>query len=134
MKHYASHHGIKSVPSEHTGLFLSPTQKLGSIGVQVRHRLTTHGLAMNITQEPLAWFDQVVACGLDDVKAVSVSGATGKLVGVDEEVGLVARELGKEFGRETVPLEQEDEEIYEVVREVERVAEAAGPWLTKPIL
>ena len=72
-QHVATAHHIPTTPSEHTGLFVSPTSKMGSIGVQVRHRLTTHGLALNITREPLAWFDQVVACGLVGVRQTSIS-------------------------------------------------------------
>lgn len=134
MKRFAeSGHGLKTHASEHTGVFLSPTQKLGSIGVQVRHRLTTHGLALNVTQEPITWFDQVVACGLDDVKAVSLEGASEKELVLEEEVEDLAVELGKEFKRELVRLEEGDEEIYQAVREVEKVAEAAGKWLSRPI-
>lgn len=133
-RHASATHGLTPQSSEHTGVFLSDTQKLGSIGVQVRHRLTTHGLAINITQEPIAWFDQVVACGLDDVKAVSIAGASGKEVNVDEEVYKLAQELGTEFARELVPLVQADEEIYRVVRGVEDIAVQAGPWLPKPLV
>ncbi|KAJ7078117.1 hypothetical protein C8R43DRAFT_1053448, partial [Mycena crocata] len=58
-------------------------------GIQQRHLTTpasacksatiaTHGFAMNITREPLPWFDQVVACGLADVKAGSVETVLGE--------------------------------------------------------
>src|ERR1700722_12035372 len=63
--HLKEAHGLDGVPSEHTGVFLDKVTKVASIGVQVRHRLTSHGFAMNVTREPLAWFDRVVACGLD---------------------------------------------------------------------
>ena len=38
--------------------------KIVSIGIQVRHRLTTHGFTMNVTKEPLARFDQLVPVNL----------------------------------------------------------------------
>ncbi|QRW05798.1 lipoyl(octanoyl) transferase [Ceratobasidium sp. AG-Ba] len=70
-------HNLVHHPCEHTGVFLSPDIKIASIGVHVRHRLTTHGIAMNITREPRLWFDEVVACGLDGVRAGSIEGGLG---------------------------------------------------------
>src|SRR5258708_3954553 len=79
-------HALTPTTSENTGVFLNEYEKVASIGVQVRHRLTTHGFAMNITSEPRAWFDEIVACGLADVKSASVEGATGRRVDVGMEV------------------------------------------------
>ncbi|ORX38294.1 hypothetical protein BD324DRAFT_578278 [Kockovaella imperatae] len=73
---YVRSKGIEGVvaphPEGHVGIFASPTEKVGSIGIHLQHRITSHGFAMNITPEPLAWFDLVLACGLADVKAVSL--------------------------------------------------------------
>lgn len=104
--HLQEAHGIGPAPSEHTGVFLDPVTKIGSIGVQVRHRLTTHGFSMNITREPGPWFDQIVACGLAEVKAGSVEVAKGgKEVDVEGEIaGLVSR-FGRVFGREVVAMD-----------------------------
>ena len=42
-------HGLTPTTlSELTGVFLGEKEKVASIGVQVRHRLTTHGFAMNV--------------------------------------------------------------------------------------
>lgn len=101
-------HGLAPIPmtmTEHTGVFLSANEKVASIGVQVRHRLTTHGFAMNVTREPRAWFDEVVACGLADVKAVSVECATGRKVEVGTEVPGIVRSFGRVMERQMVPLE-----------------------------
>ncbi|KAI0311452.1 hypothetical protein OF83DRAFT_1030825, partial [Amylostereum chailletii] len=62
--HLREAHGLAHHASAHTGVFLDARTKVGSIGVQVRHRLTSHGFALNVTREPRAWFDAVVACGL----------------------------------------------------------------------
>jgi lipoyl(octanoyl) transferase len=51
-----------------TGLFA----QLASIGIHLRHRISSHGFSFNVTPEPCRWFDLVLACGLDDVKAVSL--------------------------------------------------------------
>ncbi|KAG8694493.1 hypothetical protein FRC08_008452 [Ceratobasidium sp. 394] len=131
-----AYHNIAHYPSEHTGVFLSPIIKIASIGVHVRHRLTTHGIAMNITREPRAWFDQVVACGLDGVRAGSIEGVMGDMVerevNVDEEAQRFAGILVKRLGRESRPLDESYSVVWEIVKDLEKAAIAAGPWPTKP--
>ncbi|CAE7077338.1 unnamed protein product [Rhizoctonia solani] len=128
-----TYYGLVHYPSEHTGVFLSPDEKIASIGVHVRHRLTTHGIAMNITREPTAWFDQVVACGLDGVRAASIEGATGKQVSVAQEAQRFAEILAKRMNRDIAPLDDSHPAIWEIVQELEREAAAAGQWHTKPL-
>jgi len=108
------------VASEHTGVFLGPCEKVASIGVQVRHRLATHGFAMNVTREPRAWFDQVVACGLADVKAASVEGATGRKVEVGMEVPGIVERFGRVMDRRMVPLELGSDKLGELVYALEQ--------------
>jgi lipoate-protein ligase B len=106
-QHLREAHGIEPIVSEHTGVFLNPTTKVGSIGVQVRHRLTTHGFALNITREPLPWFAQVVACGLNDVRAGCIEEAEGKdvKVTVEDEIPGLVDVFGRVFGREMVMMD-----------------------------
>lgn len=132
--HLRDSHGIRPVPSEHTGVFLDPSTKIGSIGVQVRHRLTSHGFAMNITREPLPWFNEIVACGLDDVKAGSIESKLGKAVDFNQEVSGIISQFGKFFGRQMVKLDpREHGEIGEAIVALEKEAEAAGPWCSGPL-
>lgn len=128
-------HNIQTAASAHTGVFLDSSTKVASIGVQVRHRLTSHGFAMNVTQEPTKWFDQVVACGLADVHAGSIEGASGKCLNVWEEMNELADDFGKEFGREIAPLDVDSEpEIGVAIRALEEEARQAGSWHSEPIL
>ena len=114
-------HGITpTTVSEHTGVFLSADEKVASIGVQVRHRLTTHGFAMNITHEPRAWFDKIVACGLAGVKAASVEYATGRKVDVGTEVPGIVDRFGRVMERQMVPLEMGSGELAELVYTLEQ--------------
>jgi lipoate-protein ligase B len=132
--HLLEAHGIKHAPSDHTGVFLDANTKIASIGVQVRHRLTTHGFAMNITKEPIPWFDQVVACGLADVKAGSVEGVVGKQVDIHDEIqGLLSR-LGRMLQREFVPLDLASGELGELIAAAEANALTAGDWAKAPQL
>ncbi|KAG8985606.1 hypothetical protein FRB90_004587 [Tulasnella sp. 427] len=144
MQREVAEHGLKHIQSEHTGLFMSPTRKLGSIGVQVRHRLTTHGFAFNVTEEPLSWFNQVVACGLVDVKATSISRAVEELsasesktqpgVTVLEEMSRTVRIFSELMERDMEKLEDgQDEEVLAAVSELEDVAAKAGDWPERPL-
>ncbi|KIJ42406.1 hypothetical protein M422DRAFT_48247 [Sphaerobolus stellatus SS14] len=99
-RHLLENYGIQSTESDNTGVFLSSTRKIGSIGVQVRHRLTNHGLAYNVTPEPLKWFDQVVACGLTDVKAACISEAAGRDVSVKDDLTAFIPVISRVFDRE----------------------------------
>ena len=136
--HFLEAHGIRHAPSEHTGVFLDPHTKVASIGVQVRHRLTTHGFAFNVTEEPLAWFAKVVACGLTDVKAgcianASKSGTDANAITVTEQYpGLLSR-FGRIFGRDLVVLDTDvDGEVEDAIRAAEADAVKMGPWPSTP--
>ncbi|KAI0825207.1 lipoyltransferase [Trametes gibbosa] len=137
--HLAGAHGIKHALSEHTGVFLDDRTKVASIGVQVRHRLTSHGFSLNVTAEPLAWFSKVVACGLTDVKAGCISDVVHARNGVpltsihDELPGLIDR-FGRSFGRDMVPLDISAEGLVEdAVRELIEESVSKGPWPHEPI-
>jgi len=131
--HLRDSHGIQSSSSEHTGVFLDPTTKIASIGVQVRHRLTSHGFAINITNEPLPWFDQIVACGLDDVAAGSIQSKLQTPIQIQDEIpGLVAQ-FGSLFDREMVTMDlHEQGEIGQAIAALEKEAEEAGSWPVEP--
>lgn len=131
--HLKEAHGLASSPSEHTGVFLDSRTKIASIGIQLRHRLTSHGFAMNITREPQAWFNEIVACGLDDVKAGSIESATGKTVSLQDEIpGLVER-FGRVYGRDMVPLDvSKSDPSTDAILALEKEALAMGPWAGAP--
>ncbi|KAJ6547010.1 hypothetical protein B0H19DRAFT_1074975 [Mycena capillaripes] len=133
--HLLEAHGIKHVPTDHTGVFLDANTKIASIGVQVRHRLTTHGFAINITREPIPWFDQVVACGLADVKAGSVETAKSREIDIHAEIpGLVSR-FGRMLERGFLPMNLAEEgEVGEAIAAAEADAARAGDWAKAPKL
>ncbi|TFK91120.1 hypothetical protein K466DRAFT_542285, partial [Polyporus arcularius HHB13444] len=126
--HIFESHGIRAVPSEHTGSVLDPRTKVASIG---RHCLTTHGFAVNVTEEPLAWLDRVVACGLTNVRAGCIAKAAipTSPVTVAGELPALISSFARVFERELVELDVEaDGEVQEAVRTAEREALEAGPW------
>jgi lipoate-protein ligase B len=126
-------HGVNHVPSDHTGVFINPVTKIASIGVQVRHRLTTHGFAMNVTREPIGWFDQVVACGLDEVKAGCIEAATRNKVTVEDVVPGIVDVFGQMFERDMVKFDVEiGGEVGEAIAAVHEEARKAGDWPNAP--
>ncbi|KAJ2919329.1 hypothetical protein MD484_g1101, partial [Candolleomyces efflorescens] len=131
--HLKEAHGLTLAPSEHTGVFLDPRTKIASIGVQVRHRLTSHGFALNVTREPRAWFDQIVACGLDDVKAGSIESATGKTVALQDEIPGLVQRFGRLYEREMVPLDlSQANSTTEAILALEREASEMGSYAKAP--
>lgn len=134
-QHLKDNHGLTPVSSEHTGVFLDPVTKVASIGVQIRHRLTSHGFAFNVTHEPLSWFDQIVACGLNNVKAGSVENSTKFKISIDDELEKVIDIFGRAYGREMELLEPHKEgEIGEAILAIDMEASRAGSWPKKPIV
>lgn len=107
---------------------------------------------MNITPEPVSWFDLVVACGLDDVRAVSLHQLLSRLPSppasmpsVQEVSEALVPRFQNTFQRQFLPLsaeatregEQSDLEFMrEIVQRTEQEAEKyvkeQGGWPTKP--
>jgi len=132
--HLQEAHAITPIPSDHTGVFLDPTTKIGSIGVQVRHRLTSHGFSLNISREPIPWFDRIVACGLEGVKAVSVETAKREEVSVSDEISGLAGRFGRLYERAVIRMELEHEgEIGDAIVAMEEEAIRAGSWPAAPM-
>ena len=133
-RHLLEEHGITTIPSEHTGLFLDESTKVASIGVQVRHRLTTHGFAFNVTPEPKKWFDRVVACGLDGVHAGCIADASTKTnVSVEGEIASLVERFGRAYERDMAKLDPQMEgEVGELIVELEEAARDLGAWSDAP--
>ncbi|KAI0700445.1 hypothetical protein BC835DRAFT_1266267 [Cytidiella melzeri] len=125
--HLKEEHGIETSLNDNTGVFLDETTKIASIGVQVRHRLTTHGFSINVTPEPVAWFAQVVACGLVGVRQGNIAEMTktqGRdAVAVELEIEGLAGRFGKVFGRDMVKLDLKEKELGPAIRALEEEAE-----------
>jgi lipoyl(octanoyl) transferase len=133
-RHLAEVHGIHSIPSDNTGVFLDPITKIASIGVQVRHRLTSHGFALNVTREPIPWFARVVACGLDDVKAGSIEVVKGSALSVEDEIPAFVKQFGNVYGRQMVQLNLDNEKVVgHAIGELESEAEMSGDWAKEPV-
>jgi lipoyl(octanoyl) transferase len=65
-----------------TGVWVDD-RKIASIGVGVRHWITMHGFALNVCGD-LAPFDQIVPCGIANVRMTSIEKETGTEQSVPE--------------------------------------------------
>ena len=69
-----------------------PDRKVAAIGVRVARGVTMHGFALNCDCD-LAWYDRIVACGIEDASVTSLSAELGRPVTVADALPLVERLL-----------------------------------------
>lgn len=113
----ADQYSIRGQTSEHTGVWLDDVHKIASIGIQVRHRITSHGFSINITNEPLDWFKNIVACGIHGAKMTSVASAlNNNSISMDDATLAAANAFGKVLNKEVQQLD--DPEIDAIISDV----------------
>ncbi|PWN42285.1 lipoyltransferase [Ceraceosorus guamensis] len=84
--HSAPYH-LSTVPaqSDETGVWSDISHKIASIGIQVRHRITSHGFALNVGMHVLPWFEHIVACGIVGKGMTSIERERALLIKREEE-------------------------------------------------
>ena len=73
-----------------TGVWVED-RKIASIGVGVRHWITMHGFALNVSGD-LSPFDHIVPCGISNVRMTSIEIESGQKFSV-EEIATRAKEI-----------------------------------------
>jgi lipoyl(octanoyl) transferase len=68
-----------------------PARKIGSIGLHVSRRITTHGLAVNVSND-LQPFEWIVPCGIEGVAMTSLSRELGREQSLDGFAALLTDE------------------------------------------
>ena len=76
-------------------------RKIGSIGIHVSGGVTTHGLAVNVSND-LQPFEWIVPCAIDHVRMTSVSRELGREVPVDNFAPVLSGRLAEALGRDAV--------------------------------
>ncbi|MFC1563993.1 lipoyl(octanoyl) transferase LipB [candidate division KSB1 bacterium] len=71
-------------------------EKIASIGVKVSKWYTMHGFALNVNTD-LSYYENIVACGIKDRKAVSMSKILGNNVNFEEAVSRTGENFIKLF-------------------------------------
>ena len=75
-----------------------PPRKIAAIGVRVASGVTMHGLALNCDAD-LTAYDRIVACGLPDAAATSLTREAGRPVTVLDAAPLLAAHLREQLTR-----------------------------------
>ncbi|MSO40827.1 MAG: lipoyl(octanoyl) transferase LipB [Solirubrobacterales bacterium] len=79
-------------------------RKIGSIGVHVSRGITTHGFAINVSND-LQPFEWIVPCGIDGCRMTSVSRELGSEQPLDEFAEIVVERFGEAYERRPVAVE-----------------------------
>jgi lipoyl(octanoyl) transferase len=79
--------------------------KIAAIGVHISRGVTSHGFALNVTNEPLDYFQLIVPCGISTKPVTSVeqqsnmSGVHGSETHATPSLDEVAQAVARNFGR-----------------------------------
>jgi lipoyl(octanoyl) transferase len=85
------------------GVWVDGVRKLAAVGVRVKRGVTTHGLALNVSTD-LAWFDEMIPCGIPGRAVTSLERELGQDVSLRTVSGSLASELANGFGLRLVGL------------------------------
>lgn len=77
--------------------------KIAAIGIHIARWVTTHGFALNVTDEPMPAFAGIVPCGITDGGVTSMSRLLGRTVAVEEVLPAIRSRFGEVFAREIIP-------------------------------
>jgi lipoyl(octanoyl) transferase len=78
-----------------------PDRKVGAIGIRVARGVTMHGFALNCDCD-LAWYDNIVPCGIRDAGVTSLSAEAGRRVSVAEVLPVVEGHFTSVLGAASV--------------------------------
>jgi len=76
----------------------NPARKIGSIGLHVSRGITTHGLAVNVSND-LQPFEWIVPCGIEGVAMTSVTRESGEERTVDSFAEFLVARYAESFKR-----------------------------------
>jgi lipoate-protein ligase B len=83
-------YGVKGFVTEDPGVWVNDVEtakKITAVGVHLRRNISSFGVGLNVTSEPLWFFRQIVACGLEGKEAISLEGMGVGGVSVEEVAG-----------------------------------------------
>jgi lipoyl(octanoyl) transferase len=64
-------YAVEARTTENPGVWVDEMRKICALGVHLRRNVTSHGIGLNVATD-LAWFDRIVACGLEGKRATSL--------------------------------------------------------------
>jgi len=78
------------------GVFVG-NNKIAAVGMQVKHNVTNHGIALNISTD-LSMFDLINPCGLTDKGVTSIKKETNKDINFDEVLNILVENVSAVLG------------------------------------
>ena len=96
-----AHYGIKGERYEgYTGVWIdadnASARKICAMGVRCSRWVTMHGLALNVNTN-LAYFKNIVPCGIDNKDVTSIAREIGHDVDFNEVSNILKNEIAKQF-------------------------------------
>ncbi len=76
--------------------------KIAAIGIHISRWITTHGFALNVTNEPLQNFQGIVPCGINDGGVTSIERVLGRAPALTDLIPPLLRRFGEVFDREII--------------------------------
>ena len=101
-------HGVEAGMVEGlTGVWTRGGRKIASIGVHVNRGVTTHGFAVNVSND-LQPFEWIIPCGIDDCRMSSLSRELDhEHALVDDFADTICAQFGAVYGRRSVAMSAE---------------------------
>ena len=94
--------GERSAAKERVTSVWVGNEKIAAIGVHISRWVTTHGFALNVTDEPLNHFAGIVACGITDGGVTTMERLLGRAPAVDEVARRLVPRFAEVFHREII--------------------------------
>ncbi|KAJ5624541.1 hypothetical protein N7510_000850 [Penicillium lagena] len=126
-------YGVKGFVTEDPGVWVHDSasagdqdqeqaKKITAVGVHLRRNISSFGVGLNVTNEPMWFFRQIVACGLEGREVTSLAGLGVKGVGVDEVASAFVRCFVDRVNRDfscslSGGLGEKIDEVYQVTEE-----------------
>jgi lipoate-protein ligase B len=97
------------------GIWVSPTAKIASIGVNIRRRVTSHGFSLNVklAHDPSKF---IVNCGMADIRMTDIASQAGP-VEMTEVTRHVVTSFGHVFDEPVIPMRLEELLDHEILRD-----------------
>lgn len=110
---------VPSLPSGDQG-GIEQLRKITAVGVHLRRNISSYGIGFNVTNEPMWFFRQIIACGLEGREATSLQGQGVEGVSVGEVAERFVRAFTERVNRDFACSERQGgrgkgiEEVYRV--------------------
>lgn len=99
----ADHFGVHSYQKEGLTGVWTDQGKLASIGVGVRHWITMHGLALNVSTD-LDYFRLINPCGIPGCPVTSLEAILSSHVQMEDVKNAIKRSMSQVFGQTVAPV------------------------------